>query len=164
MWKQSFNDLTELRSFLTDNINLSEDGFTFCKVSCGTDIQESAKTIGNPTFINVDDESQQTIKYVSLINHPEHGTRDHHNLSLLLWAFNREPIKILKLHFSYFDLGVSKEFVKELIEGIVNKINHKPTKKTLSKGRAELNYLVGKSRFLLWQNNEGIRIQIQYVS
>ncbi|WP_300663819.1 hypothetical protein, partial [Fluviicola sp.] len=102
--------------------------------------------------------------YNAFIDHAKHGKRDHHKLNLLLWAFNEEPIYIIKLHFDYYSSGASAESfnhsVNEFLNAVVEKLGP-PEVKKLTRGKQELSYQIGKSKLRIWNNTEGVRIEIK---
>lgn len=165
MWKYDFIDLEEVFAFLIDKINYdSKNGFSFCSISPGFAFADAIEILGNPEIYNMESDQQQTVEYNSLIDHPVHGKRPHHRLNLLLWAFNREPILIIKLHFDYYNTGLSAAPFKVALNTFINNISEKlgpPDSKKLATGRQELSYKLGKHKLHIWNNSEGVRLEIK---
>jgi len=165
VWKSDFINLDEVYTFLIKKIEYnSETGFSFCSISPGNNFIEAFKFIGEPEIYNTESDQQQTAQYNAFIGHPEYGQRDHHRLNLLLWAFNKEPISIIKLHFNYYSSGLDAELFNTSVNNFFNSIIEKlgaPNLKNLTKGKQELSYKVGSSKLHLWNNPEGVRIEIK---
>ncbi len=165
MWKSEFGDLEEMFVFLLKEINYdSKNGFSFCSVSPGFSFDEAIEILGTPEVYNTESDQQQTAEYNSLIDHPVHGKRPHHRLNLLLWAFNREPIQIIKLHFNYYNTGLSVAPFKDALNAFLNTICEKlgpPDSKKLATGKQELSYKWGKHKLHIWNNTEGVRVEMR---
>lgn len=165
MFPNKFKDINKLGSFLLDNIQYdSNNGFTFAGIKLAVDFNEVISILGEPTFKNTNSDQQQTLRYITLIDHPTEGTREHHQLDLLFWAFNHEPFKIIKFHFNYFNYGVHANTLKEFTDGflkeIINKFG-KPQKKTFRMGKEEVAYDNNGHKLSVWRNSEGIRITLK---
>lgn len=165
MWKSEYLNLEDVFSFLVEEIeHASGTGFSFCSVLCGNELIEAIKLLGEPAIYNTESDQQQTAEYNALIDHPQHGKRDHHKLSLLLWAFNREPISIIKLHAYYYssgsDAGQFNGSVNTFLNCIIEKLGP-PDLKKLTRGKQELSYKIGSSKLRIWNNSEGLRIEIK---
>lgn len=165
MWKSDYLNLDQVITFLVEKIEFdSQNGFSFCSVVSGNSFDEAFKHLGEPETYNTESPQQQTAQYNAFIDHPEHGKRDHHKLNLLLWAFNEEPISIIKLHFDYYSTGASAESFHHSINGFLNAVVEKlgpPEIKKLSRGKQELSYQIGRSKLRIWNNTEGVRVEIR---
>lgn len=165
MWPQGFNNLEELKLFLVEQLNYSEEkGFSFLQIPPGMVMSEITNMLGDPHQSNFEAEEQQTMHYDALIDHPIHGKREHHRLNALFWAFHHEPLEIIRLHIDYYRAGefasAFHDFIKGLFTAIIEKFG-KPDKKAFRGMAKDISYLRGKHHFFLWSNAEGIRIQIK---
>ena len=166
MWINEFNDLNHLKRFLVDNLIYDEKfGFSFCHIFCGMELSKAPTILGKPNFVSLKRETQQIIKYYGMINHPKKGKNKYNKLLLLLWTSNRKPIKIIKIHTAYFNTGEFAQayllFVKELIVSLIEKFGT-PKKKSLRKGRELVVYKLGHHILSLWNNHEGLRIELTF--
>lgn len=165
MWPQEFKNLEELNVFMIHQLNYDEQaGFSFFQIAPGMELEKITALLGEPHQSNFEAEEQQTLQYEALIDHPVQGKRDHHRLNTLFWAFEREPLEMIRLHIDYYRTGELAEafhkFVKELVEATVEKFG-KPDKKASRGADKEISYQRGKHKFMLWSNAEGLRIQIK---
>ncbi len=165
MQNKELQNSNEVISYIITNLNYNEEnGFSFLEIPLHTDIKYILDKIKNPDNIELESEQQQTVEYILAINHPTHGLRAHHKLSVLFWAFEKQPIEIIKLHFSYFNTGEEAEsyskFIKVLFNQLIEKFGE-PSKKSLRNGKEELNFMKGKAKMIVWNNTEGLRIQIK---
>ncbi|MGL5891538.1 MAG: hypothetical protein ACRC3B_16730 [Bacteroidia bacterium] len=120
--------------------------------------------LGEPEVYNAESEQQQTAQYNAFIDHSRYGRRDHHRLNLLLWAFNNEPISIIKIHIDYYKTGEDAELFNASLNQLFSNINAKlgsPVLKKLTRGKQELLYKMGDSKLRLWNNAEGVRAEIR---
>lgn len=165
MWKPDYLNLEELLASLADEIAFSpETGFSFGGVVSGDSFPDAFKRLGEPGIYNVESDQQQTAVYNAMIDHPVHGKRDHHQLNLLLWAFEREPISIIKLHFNYYSTGADAETFHQAVNTFLNAVIEKlgpPVLKKMTRGKQELSYKAGSSKLRIWNNPEGVRIEIK---
>jgi hypothetical protein len=164
MWTDFIN-LEEVFVFWMKQIAYnSSTGFSFCSISPGNNFTEAFEILGKPALYNIESEQQQTAEYNSFIDHPRHGKREHHRLNLLLWAFNQEPISIVKLHFNYYNTGLDAEPFKISLNAFLNNLSEKlgpPNLKKLVSGKQELSYKIGSSKLHIWNNPEGVRLEIK---
>lgn len=165
MWPQGFNHLEELKLFLVEQLNYDEEkGFSFLQIPPGMHMSEVADILGEPQQSNFEADEQQTMHYDALIDHPVHGKRDHHKLTVLFWAFDRGPLETIRLHLDYYRTGEMAQAFLQFADDVFNAISEKigkPDKKTSQKGTKEMSYMRGKHKFFLWLNAEGIRVQIK---
>jgi len=165
MWKSDFINLEEVFVFLMNEISYdSKTGFSFCSISPGFSFAEVIKILGDPEIYNAENDQQQTAEYNSLIDHPTYGKRPHHRLNLLLWAFDREPIHIIKLHFYYYHTGLDEATFNASLNAFLNNICEKlgsPDSKKLTTGKQVLSYKLGKHKLHIWNNPEGVRLEIK---
>ena len=162
MYPDKFENLSALGKYLIDSIEYNQnDGYSFAGIQLETGFEQIMTVLGKPEIVNTESDQQQTLQYNALIDHPTEGTRDHHKLNLLFWAFNREPMNIIKLHFNYFNTGAHAETFKEFIDGFLNEIIEKfgePKKKSFKKGNEEVSYKINRHKLAVWRNAEGVRI------
>ncbi|MES2134308.1 MAG: hypothetical protein V4506_18320 [Bacteroidota bacterium] len=120
--------------------------------------------LGDPEIYNTENNEQQTMEYNVFINHPAHGKRNHYKLNILFWAFHREPFKIVKLHFDYHKTGDNADdfngFLKDFFKLLIEKFG-KPEKKTSGFNREGLLYVNDKKSMRIWNNAEGVRIELK---
>lgn len=165
MYPNKFENLEALKKYLVDSIQYdAKYGFSFNEIKLQTDFHDVLAILGDSGVINIESDQQQTLQYNALIDHPIEGTRNHNRLNLLFWAFNREPFKIIKLHFNYFNYGIYRETLREFIhtffDEIINKFG-KPTKKTLRNLKEKLLYEINGHSLSIWRNSEGVRIVLK---
>lgn len=165
MYPNKFNNINEVGKYLTDNIEYNPIyGFSFAGIKLGMSFDEVIAILGEPEIKSIASDQQQTMQYNALIDHPTEGTRTHHKLNLLFWAFNREPFSIIKFHFNYFSYGAysisMKEFIDDFLKGIINKFG-KPKKKTFRNRKEEVLYETDGYRLSIWRNTEGVRITLK---
>jgi len=165
MWKSDFKNLEEVFVFLMKEITYDpKTGFSFGSVSPGDNFAKAFQILGNPEVCNAENDQQQTAQYNALIDHPVHGQREHHKLNLLLWAFNQEPISIIKLHFNYYNTGLDAEPFQIALNAFLNAISEKlgkPDLKKLTTGKQTLSYKTGNRKLHIWNNPEGVRLEIK---
>lgn len=162
---QEFENLNSLKEFLVNNLEYNEGkGFSFHNIFPGMEFQEVPVILGDPESYNTESDEQQTMQYNAFIHHPIHGKRDHYKLNILFWAFHREPFKIIKLHFDYHKTGEDAAdfnvFLKDFFKLLIEKFD-KPEKKTSGFNRKELFYIKGKRSMRIWNNAEGVRIELK---
>ena len=160
-----FENIHHLKEFLVENLEYHEDkGFSICGIFPGMEFHEVPKVLGEPEVYNTENDQQQTMQYNSYIHHPAHGKREHYKLNMLFWAFHREPFKIIKLHFDYHKTGNDAEdfnvFLKDFFKLVIEKFGM-PEKKTFRFNREELVYMNGKKSMRIWNNAEGVRIELK---
>lgn len=165
MWIQEFENIHHLKEFLVSNLEYNEEkGYSFCKIFPGMEFHEVPPVLGDPEIYNTESDQQQTMEYNIFINHPAHGKRDHFKLNMLFWAFHREPFKFVKLHFDYHKTGNDAAdfnvFLKDFFKLLLEKFG-KPEKKTYRFNREELLYVSGKKSMRIWNNAEGVRIELK---
>lgn len=165
MWTSEIKNLSELKHLIVDSLNYEvQEGFSFNEVKPDMSFEEVKDKFGEPEICNIESDEQQTMQYNSFINHPIEGKRAHHKLSVLFWAFNRKPFKIIKIHFDYFKNGDYRKPFKDFIDDFINSIADKfgePEKKSLRTGKEEISYKKGKEKLMIWRNSEGVRITIK---
>ena len=164
MFPKTFNTIEDLGKYLIHELNYNEnDGFSFAGIKIGTDFNEIQKQLGEPASLLIESEQQQTMRYLAHIDHPQHGIRDHHQLSLLFWGFHRAPFVFIHLHFNYFSTGASaqpmKDFTDTLLKQIIEKFG-KPEKKSFRLVKENVEYKINNHKLLIWRNVEGIRLQM----
>ena len=162
---QELENLNHLKEFLVSNLEYNEEkGYSFCKIFPGMEFHEVVALLGDPEIYNTENDEQQTMQYNLFINHPVHGKRDHYKLNILFWAFHREPFKIIKLHFDYHKMGNDAAdfhtFLKDFFKLLIEKFG-KPEKKTSGFNREELLYKKDKTSMRIWNNAEGVRIELK---
>lgn len=163
--EKTLNGLDHFKDYFIENINLdSTNGFTFFGVYSGQEMQDAINILGTPTFLHDEIDSQQTAEYIIPIMHPRLGFFQLRSLNILLWGFNRKPIKIVQFMLNcdrYFEENREPFiiFVKEFINLLVEKFG-KPTKKTLRRGNESVIFNSGKDKFYLYMNNGRLCIQL----
>jgi hypothetical protein len=165
MLPKEFKDLYDLNTWLTQQLNYDpEKGFSFLNISTGVNLENIIAVLGNATEFDLDNNQQQTLQYNILIDHPVEGKRDHHQLSILFWAFEDRKLEVIRLHFDYYKTGKDtlafKEATNKLFDAVIQKLGE-PEKKTTRRELKEISYKKGKYTLLLWLNTEGVRMQIK---
>jgi hypothetical protein len=165
MWKPAFIHLEDVFAFLLQETAYHPNtGFSFCGITPGSNFAEAFQILGDPEIYNTESDQQQTAEYHALIDHPTHGQREHHQLNLLLWAFNQESISIVKLHFNYYHTGLDAEPFQMEFNAFLNALSGKlgtPMLKKLTSGKQVLSYKTGRSKLHLWNSPEGVRLEIK---
>ncbi len=161
---EKFEGLDHFQKYFIDHFELDPKiGFRFHEIHPGMTLHDAQKTLGNPTHLLDTLDSQQTAEYVIPICHPMGGAINQNDLTLLLWAFHREPIKIIKLRLNYARDGIYNEaytkFIKSLIKELIEKFG-KPTEKSLRKGREHILYEYPEFNFKVWYAYDGLRLQL----
>jgi|GEM_PF-2638312 len=165
MFPAKFIDLESMGTYLLSKLEFHpQKGFTFSKIHLGMSFAEVSALLGASGRLNTESDQQQTLRFQAPIDHPKEGIRNHHQLDVLFWAFNRTPFNTIKIHFNYFQRGSYatpfKEFVQEFISILVEKFDFS-YEKSLRNGKEEVKFKVGKHKLHFWRNAEGVRITIK---